>query len=1187
MRWKTVLAAFLLVVVALAVGVYLYLSTYDYDKLVPGLVKLVKESTGRELGVAGHASFKIALVPEFILRDVSFQNAPWGSRPDLATAKEFTVKLALLPLLRGEFEIRETALVDPDFLIERSPAGRWNLDFDTAEEPAEGVARAFDNLEISRGRVTYRDLRTGKGVTIGVDSLRSLPLHLGGGASLQLQGAVNGQKFTVKGTTGLFGDFLRRGKAWPAELTATAGQTVMRIQGKIADAEDFKGLSFRLAAEGSSLAEAAALADLSSLPDLGPFSVQTEISDTGGLLALQNISLRVGSRNSLAVTVEGAIGDITTFRGLELLFSAQSDKLANLEKLGAPALPFQGGFAASGRISGPVADAYRLQDLKLALGEEELAGTLNIHLQTKRPQIEAHLSSAKFLRGSLTLAATITGISRPVALSALELAWGREDLAEVRLQGSVSDLEVGRGVHLAFAVRGKNLAALEAITGHRIPVRGPFSASGQATDTGAKRYQLSGLEVALAGNHVSGSLDVDLSGQEPRLAANLSSQTLDLGGLLQAAQVEGMEERRFPDLGPLSAAFILSGSAERLRLEGLDLSAGSAKLAKLQVQGGVGDISSWEGIDLQMKAQGNNLADLEQVIGRPLPFQGPYSLSAHLVSPTSKLYRIDGLDLNLGKTKLNGRLDLDLARGEPRLFVVASSPAVNLESLKDVGQGVIGSLRRINDLGPLAVTARLARSGERWAARALSLQAGSDSLVAIVAAGTIQSVGDLRGVSLDVRCQGNEFEKLAKLMGTEISVTGPFTLSGRVVDPEPEVYEIQNLSAAWGESDIEGSLRVNTAGKRPEVMADLAGRRLDLRPFAAEEEAAPPTPAGGKEKRVFSTEPLPLDWLTRIDGSLKLRAGLLLAPRCALENLEIGAALRDGSLEARPVSFGMGGGTGEISLAIRREDQGAAVTLAVKLKDVQVGPMLDLLRQEHNVEGSLDVDVKLTGSGDSPAALMGAATGHVHLIMGNGRIALKYLTVLNSDLQATLLRLLNPFQEQSPFTDFNCFVNRAEIREGQARVRLLLDTEQTTIVAAGDVDLKNEQLDIGIKPSPKSGYGLKGVARVTLGFNELAKPLKLGGTLASPSLAIDPAQAMLTIGKALGGFALFGPFGIITALADLKLGGKDACLKAIEKAQAIQAKSAGSEDDDSKKSGEQPGAEPKKKGGFFRWLFGK
>ena len=1187
MRWKTVLVTLLALVVALVVGVYLFLLTYDYDKLAPGLAKLVKESTGRELRVAGHVSFRIGLKPEFILRDVSFQNAPWGSGPDLATAKEFMLKFALLPLLLGEFQIKETALVEPDFLLERNASGKWNLDFGTEEEPAEGVARAFDNLDISQGQLTYKDLRTGKAVTVRVDRLRSVPLALSGGASLQLQGTVNGQAFSVEGTTGLLGNFLRRGKAWPADLTAGAGETRVRIQGEMADAENFKGLSFTLAIEGSSLAEIAALTDLSGLPKLGAFSAQAELSDATASLALQKLHVRAGSRDSLAVSVTGAVGDITTLGGLDLLFSAQSDKLANLEKLGVPPLPFHGPFAASGRISGPVADAYRVQDLRLALGEEKFAGSLNICAATRRPQMEANLSSPNFLNGPLTLAATITGFSRPVALSALELAWGREDLARVRLQGSVADLETGRGVKLAFTLRGKDLAALKAIVGHDLPVRGPFSASGQVMDTGAKRYQVSGLELAVAGNHGSGSLDVDISGQEPRLAANLSSQTLDLGRLLRAAQVEGMEERRFPELGPLSVAFTLSGPAEKPRLERLDLRAGSPKLARVQVRGGVGDLSSWEGIDLQVKAQGNNVAALEQVLGRPLPLQGPYSLSGHLLSPTSKLYRVDGLDLVLGKTTLEGRLDLDFARGEPRLFVVASSPALNLESLNDDGHEVLGSLKKIADLGPLAVTARLARSGGRWGARALSVRAGSDSLVAVAAEGTIQSLGDLRGLSLDVRCRGNEVEKLGKLMGKEVPVTGPFAFSGRVLDPEPDIYEIQNLSAAWAESDLQGAVRVNVTGKRPEVTVDLSSRRLDLRPFFAEKETAAPAPAGGKEERVFSTEPLPFDWLTWADGTVDFRAGQLLLPHWAFHLLSVKASLADGRLEAEPVTFVVVGGSGECRMKIHRQERGAAITLAAKIKDLQVGPMLDELGRERNVDGSLDVDMKLAGSGDSPAALVGGATGHVHLIMGDGKISLKYLNVLNSDLQATLLRLINPFQAQSAFTNFNCFVNRAEIRDGMARVRLLLDTEQTTIVAAGDVDLKTEQLDIGIKPSPKSGYGLKGVARLTLGFNELAKPLRLGGTLSSPSLAIDPAQAMLTIGKALGGFALFGPFGIITALADVKLGGKDACLRAIEKAQAIQEKSEGTEEDTSKQAGEQSGAEPKKKGGFFRWLFGK
>jgi uncharacterized protein involved in outer membrane biogenesis len=257
------------------------------------------------------------------------------------------------------------------------------------------------------------------------------------------------------------------------------------------------------------------------------------------------------------------------------------------------------------------------------------------------------------------------------------------------------------------------------------------------------------------------------------------------------------------------------------------------------------------------------------------------------------------------------------------------------------------------------------------------------------------------------------------------------------------------------------------------------------------------------------------------------------------------------------------------------------------MKEVQVGPILDELGYERNLEGSLDADLKLSGQGNSVAELMAGLNGHVHLIMGNGRAAMKYLTMLNSDLQATLLRLINPFQKQSSYTDFNCSVNRVEIHNGMTRCKLLLDTQETTIVAAGDIDLKSEQLDIGIKPSPKTGYGLKGLAQLTLGLNELAKPLKLGGTLADPSFSLDPVQAGLTIAKALGGFALFGPFGVITALADVKLGGKDACLKAIQKAQAHANTSGAEGEGAATQSGEGVVPNQTKKGGIWRRLFGK
>jgi hypothetical protein len=106
-----------------------------------------------------------------------------------------------------------------------------------------------------------------------------------------------------------------------------------------------------------------------------------------------------------------------------------------------------------------------------------------------------------------------------------------------------------------------------------------------------------------------------------------------------------------------------------------------------------------------------------------------------------------------------------------------------------------------------------------------------------------------------------------------------------------------------------------------------------------------------------------------------------------------------------------------------------------------------------------------------------------------------------------------------------------------------------SLAGAGDVDLKTEKLNFSIHPSPKAGVGAGSAGKVSLSLGELTKPFKLGGTLAHPSLAIDTTQALTTVGKAVGGMALLGPAGILTALTNTGPGDANACLTAIESAK--------------------------------------
>ena len=208
---------------------------------------------------------------------------------------------------------------------------------------------------------------------------------------------------------------------------------------------------------------------------------------------------------------------------------------------------------------------------------------------------------------------------------------------------------------------------------------------------------------------------------------------------------------------------------------------------------------------------------------------------------------------------------------------------------------------------------------------------------------------------------------------------------------------------------------------------------------------------------------------------------------------------------------------------------------------------------------------------------MAALNGHTHVVMSNGKAASKYLDLLAKYLGSGILNMLNPFEEKREFTPVNCFVNRIEIKDGLADVKVLLDTDRTSIFGAGDVNLKTERLNLGIKPTPKKGAM---PANISFSFNQLSQPFRLGGTLANPSLVIDPGRTAFVIGKMAGALAL-GPFGIAAFFADISVGKKDPCaiaMDAIEKTKEETSKKADGGDEKKKE---------KKSGGFFKRLFGK
>jgi AsmA family protein len=421
--------------------------------------------------------------------------------------------------------------------------------------------------------------------------------------------------------------------------------------------------------------------------------------------------------------------------------------------------------------------------------------------------------------------------------------------------------------------------------------------------------------------------------------------------------------------------------------------------------------------------------------------------------------------------------------------------------------------------------------------------------------GTLGEPQKGRGIDLAVRAEGTSLRKAAEFAGLDsIPEMGAFKVSARISGPGEKIT-VSNLKAQLGESDVSGSAELNLSGPRPRVGAELSSSKLDLRPLftkkekkASETKPSPKREAVGKE-RVFPAEPLPLEGLKALDGDVKMQVGQVLGLPVSIGRFNTQVALDNGNLSANPFQCVLSGGNVSGTFTLRTKEREPSFLCNLKIGQLEVASLLKDLDTKEVLEGKLDGEIELNGKGKSIAEWMAGLNGRTLLVMGKGRLQDKYLDILGTDLARSILRLLNPFNKGKDFTQLNCLVNGFEVKQGLAVcTALVLDTPQMSLAGGGDVDLKTEKLNLSIHPSPKEGVGV-GAENVSLSLGELTKPFKLGGTLAHPSLVIDTAQALTTVGKAIGGVALLGPAGILTALASASPGDANACLTAIESAK--------------------------------------
>lgn len=407
---------------------------------------------------------------------------------------------------------------------------------------------------------------------------------------------------------------------------------------------------------------------------------------------------------------------------------------------------------------------------------------------------------------------------------------------------------------------------------------------------------------------------------------------------------------------------------------------------------------------------------------------------------------------------------------------------------------------------------------------------------AVRANGSITNLVKPSALDLQIDLRGQSLAELYPVLGVVFPDTPRYRTAGRLVHT-PGVWRYEKFAGRIGKSDIAGTLRVDVRGERPDLVADVRSTHLNLADLGPVVGAGPKTEGAGAG-RVLPSEPFRTARWNRMDADVKLSAGSIARPEALpLHKLATRLQLQDGLLTLDPLRFDVAGGTlaGSIRLDGRASPIRAAADLkARKLKIAELFPKVEL--DDKASIGEVNGDIDLKGRGDSVAAMLGSADGHVALVAGSGYIS-KFI------MEAAGLHLLEMLKLKLTGDEpiqLHCGIAAFDVKKGVMRPDVLvLDTDVVRIdgTRASTVNLDKETLDLTVVPKTKK-----------FRLFALNTPLHVRGRFSDPELGLDKGALAVRGGAALA----LGIVNPVLALLPLTETGPEAdsnCRRLIEEAK--------------------------------------
>ncbi|NDP47017.1 MAG: AsmA family protein [Sulfuriferula multivorans] len=373
--------------------------------------------------------------------------------------------------------------------------------------------------------------------------------------------------------------------------------------------------------------------------------------------------------------------------------------------------------------------------------------------------------------------------------------------------------------------------------------------------------------------------------------------------------------------------------------------------------------------------------------------------------------------------------------------------------------------------------------------------------------GRITNLLKLSNVDLDIGVRGDSLAQLYPLLGIVFPDTPRYNTRGHLLH-EARWWRYEKFSGQVGNSDIAGTLQVDTGGKRPYLTATLNSSHLDfadLGPLVGAS-ASPGTDRTAKQPagRLLPAIPFRTGRWNRMDADVKLNAqSIKRAQSLPIHDLSTRLQLRDAVLTLDPLRFGVAGGTLAGTVKLDGSQQPIRAAADLKARKINIARLFPTVELNKTSIGQVNGDIDLKGRGDTVAAMLGSADGKLAMVIDGGEIS----KLMMETVSLHLLEMLQLKLTGDETIQIHCGIADFSVKQGVMQANtLVLDTNIVRINGNGQVNLGNEQLDLTVVPKTKK-----------LSLVALRTPINVKGSFAEPQVGLDKGKLAM---RGLGAVAL-------------------------------------------------------------------